>query len=394
MGEHGASLRVLGASPAPTAGRGSQRNMGTPEPLGACSRLSSPRGRAALRSWYQQGCSPVVELSTPRCPPVHHPLPLPPPRPVDALEAGRCSSVYFSRRQSRTRGGVGVRWGEGWGRRPWPPGLSPALLSLCPLSPTHSLLLFPVSTYGFPLRSASPVPAQPLSPPPAPDGATFRAAWGGERSPGPRSTPTSPRPRHLCSPTQEKRQLRGGLRCRAGRRLLLLRDRPRAGRGLRGAGGCRTRCWDPRPPPAPPTPSCLSPPSLSAAPRPGPDPGASCEALRSRRREPGGAGGARAVPGGGRVGGSTGLGGAEGRLGTGTESSTAPRAAAGSPRSPPEGKEREMMPRPQSVPPTCPPAALTSPSRVSMVLIITVFLVCTSEPRWSGLVSVGRGTQG
>lgn len=53
-----------------------------------------------------------------------------------------------------------------------------------------------------------------------------------------------------------------------------------------------------------------------------------------------------------------------------------------------------MMPRPRSAPPTCPPAALTSPSRVSMVLIITVFLVCTSEPRWSGLVSVGRGTQG
>lgn len=166
------------------------------------------------------------------------------------------------------------------------------------------------------------------------------------------------------------------------------------GRGCGARGGCRTRCWDTRPPPAPPTPSCLYPPSLSAAPRPGPDPGASCEALRSRRREPGGAGGARAVPGGGRVGGEYGLGGAKGRLGTGIESSTAPRAAAGSPRSPPEGKEREMMPCPRSPLPMCLPALLTSPSRVSMVLIITVFLVCTSEPRWSGLVSVGRGTQG
>lgn len=292
-----------------------------------------------------------------------------------------------------------TRWGGGAvGRGVGAPALAPGPLSGSSLSlPPLSHSLTPALSCVH-LRVSSPLsqprPRAASLPPPAPDGATFRAAWGGERSPGPRSTPTSPRPRHLCSPTQEKRQLRGGLRCRAGRRLLLLRDRPRAGRGLRGAGGCRTRCWDPRPPPAPPTPSCLSPPSLSAAPRPGPDPGASCEALRSRRREPGGAGGARAVPGGGRVGGSTGLGGAEGRLGTGTESSTAPRAAAGSPRSPPEGKEREMMPRPQSVPPTCPPAALTSPSRVSMVLIITVFLVCTSEPRWSGLVSVGRGTQG
>lgn len=292
-----------------------------------------------------------------------------------------------------------TRWGGGAvGRGVGAPALAPGPLSGSSLSlPPLSHSLTPALSCVH-LRVSSPLsqprPRAASLPPPAPDGATVRAAWGGERSPGPRSTPTSPRPRHLCSPTQEKRQLRGGLRCRAGRRLLLLRDRPRAGRGLRGAGGCRTRCWDPRPPPAPPTPSCLSPPSLSAAPRPGPDPGASCEALRSRRREPGGAGGARAVPGGGRVGGSTGLGGAEGRLGTGTESSTAPRAAAGSPRSPPEGKEREMMPRPQSVPPTCPPAALTSPSRVSMVLIITVFLVCTSEPRWSGLVSVGRGTQG
>lgn len=290
-----------------------------------------------------------------------------------------------------------VGWGcggaRGGGAGPGPRASLRLFSLFAPSLPlTHSCSFLCPPT-GF--LSAQPAPSpRSFSPPPAPDGATFRAAWGGERSPGPRSTPTSPRPRHLCSPTQEKRQLRGGLRCRAGRRLLLLRDRPRAGRGLRGAGGCRTRCWDPRPPPAPPTPSCLSPPSLSAAPRPGPDPGASCEALRSRRREPGGAGGARAVPGGGRVGGSTGLGGAEGRLGTGTESSTAPRAAAGSPRSPPEGKEREMMPRPQSAPPTCPPAALTSPSRVSMVLIITVFLVCTSEPRWSGLVSVGRGTQG
>lgn len=37
--------------------------------------------------------------------------------------------------------------------------------------------------------------------------------------------------------------------------------------------------------------------------------------------------------------------------------------------------------------------ALTSPSRVSMVLIITVFLVCTSEPRCSGLVSASKRTQ-
>lgn len=42
----------------------------------------------------------------------------------------------------------------------------------------------------------------------------------------------------------------------------------------------------------------------------------------------------------------------------------------------------------------CPPSpALASPSRVSMVLIITVFLVCISEPRCSGLVSAGRGGQ-
>lgn len=210
-----------------------------------------------------------------------------------------------------------TRWGGGAvGRGVGAPALAPGPLSGSSLSlPPLSHSLTPALSCVH-LRVSSPLsqprPRAASLPPPAPDGATFRAAWGGERSPGPRSTPTSPRPRHLCSPTQEKRQLRGGLRCRAGRRLLLLRDRPRAGRGLRGAGGCRTRCWDPRPPPAPPTPSCLSPPSLSAAPRPGPDPGASCEALRSRRREPGGAGGARAVPGGGRVGGSTGLGGQKG----------------------------------------------------------------------------------
>lgn len=213
MGEHGASLRVLGASPAPTAGRGSQRNMGTPEPLGACSRLSSPRGRAALRSWYQQGCSPVVELSTPRCPPVHHPLPLPPPRPVDALEAGRCSSVYFSRRQSRTRGGVGVRWGEGWGRRPWPPGLSPALLSLCPLSPTHSLLLFPVSTYGFPLRSASPVPAQLLSPPPPRMGLPLGQRGGESGAPAPGAPQPLPVPGISAAPP--RRNASSGAGCGA-----------------------------------------------------------------------------------------------------------------------------------------------------------------------------------
>lgn len=94
----------------------------------------------------------------------------------------------------------------------------------------------------------------------------------------------------------------------------------------------------------------------------------------------------------------------------GAASSTALHAAAESPRSPPVGERHRETPcratpeprvceqGPSSVP--CLPStlrlhpALTSPSRVSMVLIITVFLVCTSEPRCSGLVSAGGGHRG
>lgn len=94
----------------------------------------------------------------------------------------------------------------------------------------------------------------------------------------------------------------------------------------------------------------------------------------------------------------------------GAASSTALHAAAESPRSPPAGERyRETPCRATPEPPVwgqalssvpclpttlrCQPA-LTSPSRVSMVLIITVFLVCTSEPRCSGLVSAGGGHRG
>lgn len=55
--------------------------------------------------------------------------------------------------ESYRRSGVGVLWGEGWRHLPCPPGLSLATLLLSPLSPTHSLLLSPVSTYKYPLGS-------------------------------------------------------------------------------------------------------------------------------------------------------------------------------------------------------------------------------------------------
>lgn len=57
------------------------------------------------------------------------------------------------------------------------------------------------------------------------------------------------------------------------------------------------------------------------------------------------------------------------------------------------GQEPCSVPPASPLTPQCLPV-LTSPSRVSMVLIITVFLVCTSEPRCSGLVSAGGKTQG
>lgn len=98
------------------------------------------------------------------------------------------------------------------------------------------------------------------------------------------------------------------------------------------------------------------------------------------------------------------------RWAAGAASSTALHAAAGSPHSPPVGERhretpRRVTPEPrvweQALPsvPSLPSTlrshpALTSPSRVSMVLIITVFLVCTSEPRCSGLVSAGGGHRG
>lgn len=98
-----------------------------------------------------------------RCP-LGAATPPPPVQPPRAALGGRAMlrCLFQPPEESRTRGGVGVQWGEGWGRLPWPPGLSPAPLFLSPLSPTHSLLLSPVSTYGFPLGSPSPaVPAQP-----------------------------------------------------------------------------------------------------------------------------------------------------------------------------------------------------------------------------------------
>lgn len=94
----------------------------------------------------------------------------------------------------------------------------------------------------------------------------------------------------------------------------------------------------------------------------------------------------------------------------GAASSTALHAAAESPHSPPVGERHRETPCNATTEPRvrdqalcsapCLPTtlqcrpALTSPSRVSMVLIITVFLVCTSEPRCSGLVSAGGGHRG
>lgn len=192
----------------------------------------------------------------------------------------------------------------------------------------------------------------------------------------------------------------------------------------------------PRPPPAPPRPSHLSRPSLLPPPGPGliltlALPLRSCESraslLKPEERAQGVCGPQRQLHGGdssgsaggaprGEVGGRRGAwrrdGGRDRRCqwAAGAASSTALHAAAGSPHSPPVGERHRETPCratpeprvweqvPSSVPclPTtlrCHPV-LTSPSRVSMVLIITVFLVCTSEPRCSGLVSVGGRTQG
>lgn len=146
--------------------------------------------------------------------------------------------------ESRRRGGVGVQWGEGWGCLPWPPGLSPAPLLLSPLSPTHSLLLSPVSTYGYPLGSPSLAPrsllllgvpmmggtgtallcptglplgpggAQGPGPPELGAGRRLGAPWlwAGRRMGGLAWTPLPPIP-GIAAIHPEKCQLRGGRRC-------------------------------------------------------------------------------------------------------------------------------------------------------------------------------------
>lgn len=64
--------------------------------------------------------------------------------------------------ESHTRGGVGVRWGEGWGCLPWPPRASLRLLSFSPpslpFSHSSSLPCPPAGT----LSAHEPGPEQPL----------------------------------------------------------------------------------------------------------------------------------------------------------------------------------------------------------------------------------------
>lgn len=294
-----------------------------------------------------------------------------------------------------------TRWGGGAvGRGVGAPALAPgplsgSSLSLPPLShsltPALSCVHLRVSS-----RLSQPRPRAASPPHPPLDGAASRARGGERRAPAPGAPQPLPVPGIAAAPPRRNSSSGPGCGAVRGDGLLLLRDRPRAGgERLRGAGGdaepaAGTRGHHLLPPPLP---ACSLRPSL---PPPGP---ALILALAAKPCEAEGESpGVRGEPGpcpeAAVSGGTTGLGEAKGRLGTGIESSTAPRAAAGSPHSPPEGKEREMIPCPRSPLPICLPTVLTSPSRVSMVLIITVFLVCTSEPRWSGLVSVGRGTQG
>lgn len=208
--------------------------------------------------------------------------------------------------ESRRCGGVEVQWGEGWGHLPWPPGLSPAPLLLSPLSPTHSLLLSPVSTYRYPLGSPSLAPCsllllgvptmrgrvRPFSAPwgilwgqgehrtPAPldwqgtqAGSTLAASW--VENGGLARTPFLPTPGNAAVHLKNC-QLQGGQRCR--HRGMDPHSQgtnpepvPSTGRGLPGIqnlllGPSGSPSSWPRPLPAPPSPFCLSPPSLLSPP--------------------------------------------------------------------------------------------------------------------------------
>lgn len=241
--------------------------------------------------------------------------------------------------ESRRCSGVEVQWGEGWGHLPWPPGLSPAPVLLSPLSPTHSLLLSPVSTYRYPLSSPSLAPHSLLLlgvPTMGGRALPFVATWGilwgqGEhKTPAPLDwegtqagstlapsrvengdltrTPFLPTPGtaaiHL-----EKCQLQGGQWCRCGGMDPLSHRTnpepvPSAGRGCRGS---RTCCWDhpvlqaagPGHHLLPPAPSARPLPPSCCPPRPGPDPDAGIAAAKLRKQSepfkaeggsPGGAG--------------------------------------------------------------------------------------------------------
>lgn len=379
--------------------------------------------------------------------------------------------------ESRRCSGVEVQWGEGWGHLPWPPGLSPAPVLLSPLSPTHSLLLSPVSTYRYPLSSPSLAPhsllllgVPTMGGRALPFAATWGILWGqGEhKTPAPLDwegtqagstlapsrvengdltrTPFLPTP-GTAAVHLEKCQLQGGQRCWCGGMdPLSHRTNPEpmrsAGRGCRGS---RTCCWDhpvlqaagPGHHLLPPAPSARPLPPSCCPPRPGPDPDAGIAAAKLRKQSepfkaeggsPRGAGGLEAAAQGdpsGSAGGAPGARwGAGGGLGGGTEAGTEGAGGLlGQPplqhfvlllgrlthhlpgekhgdmlchdrtRAPGMGTGTILCPLCLPVTPQCCPAR-TSPSRVSMVLIITVFLVCTSEPRWSGLVSAGVRTHG
>lgn len=230
-----------------------------------------------------------------------HP-PTPPSNPPEQhSEAGQCSAVYFSRLKSHVHAvGWGCSGARGGGACPGPRASLRLLSSSPPSLPlTHSSSL-PCPPTGF----LSAHPARPslrslLLP------GTPCMGWGPGAALSPSGLPLgqgggnmgwvhpslSPSPAPL-RPPQEKRQLRGGRRCRHGETgpapagptpSLCPVWEGAAGRGgiqnpLLGPSGSPAS-W-PRPPPAPPTPSCLSPPSLAAAPRPGPDPDAGCQAAK------------------------------------------------------------------------------------------------------------------
>lgn len=112
--------------------------------------------------------------------------------------------------------------------------------------------------------------------------AGWESPWlrAGQRTGGLVRTPLLPIP-GIAAVRPENRQLRGGRRCRRGgdgSRLPRDEPRARARRGEGAAGGSRTRCWDrpalrgagPGHHLLPPSPSCLSPPSLLPPPHPGP----------------------------------------------------------------------------------------------------------------------------